>query len=238
MESCIFSLTIEPVEPFPFFDLPSELRVKIYGLILVVPKTVDLDPANYRGITSRLRLFLVSKRMHEEAFDVFFGKNAFRLFPVHGRFFHTKLPLLARLPPRYRAAIHTIELRLGPGWTAPPKDWVIDGRLGLRDAVKFRVLKIFVECDPAADPIFEGFRVGHDFYTLFCTDTLRNIFAQVPSLAEVELDAYPSVSKASPLMQALLQEVKSGNKRITWGPERGWENDTIVDLERQLTCLS
>ncbi|OCL06999.1 hypothetical protein AOQ84DRAFT_378098 [Glonium stellatum] len=215
------SSVTESSQHFRFFDLPSELRVTIHELILLLPNTVDLDPTNYQNIAPRLRLFLVSRRMHEEAYRTFYGGNTFRLFPLHGRFFHTKLPLLSRIPPRYRATMNTIELRLGPGWTAPPKGWVVDQHIGLSDARALRLLKIFVECDPASDDIFEGFRVGHDFYTIFCRGLVKKIYDYVPSLDEVQFNAYPSVPKNSPLMQALLREAAISKKRITWGLEGG-----------------
>ncbi|KAF2492436.1 hypothetical protein BU16DRAFT_492093 [Lophium mytilinum] len=214
-------------KPFRFFDLPAELRLKILDFVLVLPNTIDLDPDNYRYVAPRLRLFLVSHRMHLEAAACFFGSNTFRIFPIHGRFFHTKKPLLVRLSPRYRAFIKTIELRLGPGWTKPPKCWVVDARLGLGEMTKGRLLKIFVECDPASDEIFEGFRAGQDFYTFFCKDLVQNVLEQVPSLAEVQFDAYPSVTKGSPLMQALISEGRARHKRITYGPLRGWRGTDI-----------
>ncbi|EON67370.1 hypothetical protein W97_06623 [Coniosporium apollinis CBS 100218] len=211
--------------PFRFFDLPSELRVRIYDLCLVVPKTIDLDPTNHRRIAPRLALFLTCHRMHEEAYRVFYGNNTFRLFPIHGRFFHTKRPLLSRLPPRYRAAIQRVELRLGPGWTAPPGSWKVSPRLGLSDTTVLRMLKVFVECDPASDDIFRGFRKNEDFYTHFCRNLLSEIAVQVPSLEVVQFDGYPSVSKDSPLMRELLKEARNRGKRTTWGPERGWAED-------------
>ncbi|KAF2815721.1 uncharacterized protein BDZ99DRAFT_457691 [Mytilinidion resinicola] len=213
------------VRPFRFFDLPAELRLKILDRVLVLPQTVDLEPDNYRYVAPRLRLFLVSHRMHVEAAECFFGSNTFRVFPIHGRFFHTKKPLLVRLSPRYRALIKTIELRLGPGWTKPPKCWVVDARLGLEQMTKGRLLKIFAECDPASDEIFEGFRAGQDFYTFFCKDLVQNVLEQIPSVVEVQFDAYPSVTKGSPLMQALINEGKARNKRISYGPARGWNTD-------------
>ena len=91
-------------------------------------------------------------------------------------------------------------------------------------------LKIFVELDPAASEIFEGFRTGEkSFYTEYCVGLLRALLAQIPSVGEVELDAYPSVSRDSPLLQGLLDEAKLNQKRIVWGPERGW--DAIVDKD-------
>lgn len=213
--------------PFRFFDLPSELRLRIYEIVLLQPKTIDLDPLNYRAIAPLLRCFHVSKRIHDEAARVFYSRNTFRIFPIHGRFFHTKAPLLARLPPHYRSMITSLELRLGPGWTKPPRGWIMDERLALKDALKLRVLKIFVQCDPASDPIFEGFRIGQDFYTEFSVALVRTLASQVPSLTEIEFDAWSPVKKSSPLMHGLLNEVKSLNKRILWGPERKW--DTIVE---------
>ncbi|KAF2465281.1 uncharacterized protein BDR25DRAFT_85952 [Lindgomyces ingoldianus] len=202
---------------FRFLNLPYELRLRVYELILIIPKTLDLDPANARAVAPSLRLFLVSHRTHEEAYRVFYGRNTFRTFPIHGRFFHTNAPLLARLSPRYRAVITRLELRLGPGWTQPPRGWITDGRHGLRDATKVRLLRIFVECDPASDPIFEGFRVGSGFYTEFSVNLLRGLLAQLPSISEVEFDAYPSVLKSSPLLEALVAEVKTNKKSYSVG---------------------
>lgn len=225
-------------QPFRFFDLPYELRFRILELILMFPKTIDLDPTNHRNVARYLAPFLVSHRMHDEASRVFYSRNTFRVFPIHGRFFHTKKPLLMRLPSLYRSYITRLELRLGPGWTKPPKGWVVDDRLGLADAGKVRLLKIFVECDPAGDMIFEGFRIGQDFYTEFCVDLLRSISVQVPSLMEVEFDAYPSVQKSSPLLMGLTNEVKAQNKKTSWGPERGWDKIVEVSLASVMQTLT
>jgi hypothetical protein len=227
-----------PRQPFRFFDLPYELRLRVYELILLFPKTIDLDPFNYRNIRRFFGLFVVNHRMHDEASRVFYGRNTFRVFPVHGRFVNHKKPLLARLPTRYRALITKLELRLGPGWTKPPRGWVVDDRLGLGDLGKARLLKIFVECDPASHDVFEGFRNPGDFYTIFCLDLLRSLFGEVPSVAQVEFDAYPGIEKSSPLMQVLANEAKAQNKRITWGPERGWDKIVEVSLASVLGGLS
>lgn len=218
-----------PKEPFRFFDLPGELRLRIYEIILLFPKTIDLDPTNYRNVAPHLQLFLVSQRMHEEASRIFYGLNTFRVFPIHGRYINRKHPLLAWFPRKYRAHITKLELRLGPGFTKPPKCWVVDRRLGLPAAKKIYKLKIFVEIDPASNEVFEGFRVGQNFYTEYCVGLLRSLLAQVPSISEVEFDAYPSVSKSSPLLKGLVDETKLNQKRIAWGPERGW--DTIVEVD-------
>ncbi|KAF2124454.1 hypothetical protein P153DRAFT_302356 [Dothidotthia symphoricarpi CBS 119687] len=221
-------------QPFRFFDLPSELRLRVYELCLIFPKTIDLDPTNSRTIAPHLRLLRVSRRMHDEASRVFYGANTFRLFPIHGSYINKKYPLLAWLPRRHRALITRLELRLGPGFNRPPKAWVVDKRLGLPAATKVYKLKIFVEIDPASSDVFEGFRVAADFFTEFCVSLLRSLFTQVPSIHEVEFDAYPSVSKSSPLLKGLLEETSLNQKRITWGPERGWDKIVEVDLANVL----
>lgn len=200
------------------------------------------DPLNYRAILPRLGLFLVSKRMHEEAYRVFYSQTL-HIFPMHGRFHHTKKPLLARLPPRYRNAITTLDLRLGPSWSKPPRCQNTSEALGLQDCTSVRTLKIFVEIDPS-DSIFNGFRglyATEETYKWFCVDLLHGIFAQIPSLETVELDAYPSVKKDGPLITALRMKIEDAGLRLLWGPLRGWEKSTDepgeIGLERAMAGL-
>jgi hypothetical protein len=215
---------------FRFFDLPYELRLRIYEELLIIPKTIDLDPTNRQVVAPALRLFLVDQRTHQEASRVFYSRNTFRVFPIDGRYINRKHPLLAWLPRKYRAHLTRLELRLGPGFTKPPKCWAVNSRLGLAAAKKVHRLKVFVEIDPAANDVFEGWRRGDNFYTEYCVGLLRGLLAQLPSVNDVEFDAYPSVSKTSPLLQALMEETKLNQKRITWGPERGWDKIVDVDL--------
>jgi hypothetical protein len=215
---------------FRFFDLPYELRLRVYEELLIFPNTLDLEYTNRSIVAPALRLFLVNQRTHEEASRVFYGRNTFRVFPIHGHYINRKHPLLAWLPRKYRAHLTRLELRLGPGFTKPPKCWVVDSRLGLAAAKKVHRLKVFVEIDPASDEVFEGWRVGNNFYTEYCVGLLRGLLAQVPTINDVEFDAYSSVSKTSPLLQALMEETKLNQKRIVWGPERGWDEIVEVDL--------
>lgn len=184
------------------------------------------DPINYRAVHPRLALFLVSRRMHDEAYRVFYAQPIC-LFPYHYRFFYAKQPLLGRLPAHYRKVINTVELRLGTGWSAPPKCQNTDPSLGLADCVNLRTLKIFIECDPS-DSIFTGFRgknATEETYKWFCVGLLRGIQEQVSSLLSVEIDAYPAVKKDAPLVMSLIKTIEEANLKLVWGPLRGWEKD-------------
>jgi hypothetical protein len=198
---------------------------------------------NYRRILPRLSLFLVSRRMHDEAYPVFYGQPMC-LFPYNGRFFHTKKPLLARLPTRYREAVNTMELRLGQGWSAPPKCQTTENpALGLEDCTKLRILKIFVECDPSED-FFAGFRgknATEDTYKDFCVNLLDGIFEKVPSLETVEIDAWPHIKKEAPLVVAVERRVREESKRLAlvWGPSGDWnKEDEPVELGIEMAMAS
>jgi hypothetical protein len=180
--------------------------------------------------------------MHLEAYPIFYSQPI-RLFPTHGRFFHNKDALLTRLPSHYRAAITTLELRLGPGWSSPPPCQNTSPKLGLADCTSLRSLKIFVECDPS-DTFFAGFRgkgATEDTYKFFCINLLGGILAQVPTLEAVEIDAYPAVKKEAPLVMALRRKVEEGGKKVVWGPLRGWEKEGdepgLIGLEKALAGM-
>ncbi|KAL6714168.1 hypothetical protein ACLMJK_008662 [Lecanora helva] len=199
---------------FPFFSLPSELRSKILLYHIGKPCIIDLDPSNYYAGRRRLNLFLTSHRMHDEASHLFYSAHTFRIFPTHGRFLAPRtLPLLVRLPRKYREALVTLELRLGPGWNSPPKSWWVDSSLGLEEMQNVRTLNVFVEIDPSHN-VFKGFRIGKDFFTDFGAHLLSEVIRRLPNLQQVRFDAWPSVMRRGPLMERLLHVAMKSNVNI------------------------
>jgi hypothetical protein len=213
---------------FPFLSLPSELRNKIYSLVFsAAPSVLDLDPSTFSLLYRNkiLALFAVCRQIHLESTHNFFSTHTIRLFPTYpGRYFKTKRPLLARLPKHYRASITTLELRLGPGWNNPPRGWVVNDGLGLKDCVSVRVLKVFVECDPS-DVIFKGFRAGEGFYEKFAQALLEQVLQEVPNIQVVEFDAWNSVKRTGDMISGLGEVVAKHDKIVGWGPERGWQDE-------------
>lgn len=206
----------------------------ILQILLILPPghVIDYDPTNPRTIRRRLDLLLVSRRMHAESYPIFYGMNAFRLFPTHREF--TKIPtiILARIPPHYRACISHIEMRLGPGWADPPASWTLGygrsrdsrrkkDRSGLEDCTNLRHLKVFVELDPS-HPVFDGFRIDEKFYTQFCGELLKRALSMAPAVETVVFDGYESVNLEAPLMTELLKQTLNAGKSISYGPNRGW----------------
>ncbi len=169
--------------------------------------------------------------MHEEAYPVFFGGHTFRLFPVYYEYLDDrkdKIPILAQLSPRHRSAITSLELRLGPGWGNPPRCWNVNRKMGLRDCISLRDLKIFMECDPS-QPVFQGFSISPTFYTDFCGNLLEGILEQVPSIEHVEIDAWESVTRDSPLLKELLGQAEDAEKKIIWGPLTRCNGEFLVN---------
>ncbi|KAL5345416.1 hypothetical protein ACLOAV_009787 [Pseudogymnoascus australis] len=223
-------------KPFRLLDLPTELRLKIYALVFhSCPDVIDLDGDNYKNIHRKLSILYASRQIHEEASHLLYSTRTFRIFPCVDRFFKSKRPLLARLSPRCRNSISSLELRLGPGFASPPKSWAVTESLGLKDATNVRMLKVMVQVD-TSDPMFIGYRargLDDSFYEDFSKALLENILVAVPSINEVQLDAWPSIQKEGPMISGLMGVVKQHRKVISWGPERGWSKEKgkdVIDL--------
>lgn len=219
-------------KPFSFLTLPAELRLKVYSHHFAGMKgVIDLDPGNYSRIHKKLAILRTCRQIYTEASHFFYSSNTFRVFPTQsGRFFKTRRPLLARLRPAQRNAITSLELRLGPGWSAPPRGWQVNDALGLRDCLNVRKLRVFVECDPS-DDFFAGFRQSEGFYEGFCQDLLDRALSEMPWIKSVEFDAYPAVKLSGAMMRALLETVAFQKRRLCWGPERGWTREDMADAE-------
>ncbi|QDS70053.1 hypothetical protein FKW77_004193 [Venturia effusa] len=231
-------------QPFRFKDLPAEIRLRIYEFALSVRKPVDLAGLNQTRIAPLLRLFLTSRQIYDEAYRVFYAVNTFRIFSCDGKFFNHRRQLLSRFTPSHQACLTSIELRLGPGWTKPPKHWVLTSRMGLEKCTALKQLKVFAELDPENSEICKQWMKNHQSYTVFGKDLMVKILTTAPNITEVWFDGFPSVLKDGPLVSALLAEANRLGKRITFGPLRGWAKPRAhreLDLEaivRQTSSLA
>ena len=212
-----------PANPFHFLSLPSEIRIRIYEYYFSDSEPViDLGPENHKRYHNKLRLVRVCRQVHDEATHLFYSTQTFRIFQIYpGRYFKTKKPLLARMKPIHRDCMTSLDLRLGPGWGAPPKGWVVTPALGLHECVNVHRLKVMVECD-TSDNIYKGFRRSDGFYEGFCRNLLSDVMDALPNVVEVQFDAWPAVKKSGLMMQGLMSTATEAGMHITWGPERGW----------------
>ncbi|KAI0006595.1 hypothetical protein F4779DRAFT_595847 [Xylariaceae sp. FL0662B] len=219
-------------KPFPFLHLPSELRLKVYEYHFAnTGHVLDLDPDNYKRIHQKLAILRTCRTVYNEASYFFYSAHPVRIFPTYpGRFFKTKKPLLARMKPGQRACLTSLELRLGPGWSKPPRGWVVNPALGLHDCVNINKVTVFVECDPGHD-VFKGFRQADQFYEKFSKALLIAVLDEMPWVERVEFDAWSSVKKSGALMRGLIEAVTSRGIRIMWGSERGWTDADEVEPE-------
>ncbi|KAG6000036.1 hypothetical protein E4U21_005994 [Claviceps maximensis] len=212
-----------PATPFPFLQLPSELRVKVYEHYFHdTERVLDLSPENYKRVHKTLGFMRVCRQIHEEATYFFYSTRSVRIFPTYpGKYFKSKKPMLARLKPKQRQCITCLELRLGPGWNAPPRGWVVNEALGLKDCINVKKLVVYVECDPS-DGFFKGFRRSDGFYEQFSARLMSSVLDSLPATAMVEFEAWSSVKKTGAMMRGLLGVAADSGRTICWGPERGW----------------
>lgn len=212
-----------PEKPFPLLSLPSELRIKIYEYFFgEITEVLDLNRENHKRIHKKLGLMRTCRLISNEATHYFYSTRTFRLFPTTpGRFFKTKKPLLARMSARQRRCLTSIEIRLGPGWSAPPAGWVVSAALGLKDCTNVNILRVYVEVDPS-DNIFNNFRRADGFYEEFSRNLLSQTLEGMPSVHTIEFDAYESVQKKGAMMSSLMSIATKSGRIIAWGPDRGW----------------
>lgn len=210
-------------KPFRFLDLPYELRAEVFRYYFATAGSVlDLDPINFRRYLPKLNILRTCRVFSQEASQCFYSIHPVRIFPCHsGKFAKAKRPLLARLKPSQRASLTTLELRLGPHWSKPPRGWVVNPELGLADCADVRMLTVFIECDPGSDT-FRGYRQPNQFFERFAKGLLEGVLDGLPHVNAVQFDANPSVKKSGALLRGLLASVRARDLRLAWGPERGW----------------
>ncbi|KAI2469598.1 hypothetical protein F4781DRAFT_394004 [Annulohypoxylon bovei var. microspora] len=229
----------EKPQPFRFLDLPSELRLKVYDYHFAnIGHVLDLDYDNYKRIHQKLAILRSCRTIYQEASYLFYSTHPIRIFPTTpGRFFKTKKPLLARLKPNQRSFLTSLELRLGPGWSSPPRGWVVNPALGLSGCIHVTKITVYVECDPGND-FFKGFRQPDNFYERFSKSLLTSVLDEMPWVGRIEFEAWPNVKKSGALMRGLIEVVTSRGLKILWGKERGWTDAEEVEPQPALDLNS
>lgn len=87
---------------------------------------------------------------------------------------------------------------------------------------------MFVTLDPS-EPMFEKYRVSHEYYTDFCGGLLTDVLKAMPKgLEAVELAGYRHVEPDGPLVRRLRVEVEASGKVVRWGRECGWEEKMLA----------
>jgi len=225
VEEALSDLTISniPTSPFPFFDLPSELRNRVYEYVLFSKPGYRNAKGARRG--SRVACLLASKKTHDEASYVLYTTQRFKIFMIQQ---FEMPPLIEELAPRYQKLVTNLEMVVGSSWTAPPKSWKVTRPLAkcLKRLPNVQTLRIFVEFDPS-HPTFAKYRISESFYTDFCGDLLGDVLGAMPQLKYVELDGNSGVDVHGPLVSRLKEEAEEENKEIKWGRQAGWAHKHI-----------
>lgn len=224
-------------QAFDFCRLPTEIRARIFAYLLPVGCTIDRQSPGIRRTGQRLKLCLVSRQICNEVLRVFYVQNTFRVFPTTGHAFSRIVPLLKHLSTEHRILLTSLELRLGPGWGAPPRTWRVTEQLGLEEMANVWLLKVYIEIDPSQE-LFSGFRAGKNFYTEFSQDLLVKIVHRLPGLHQIQFDGRPSVrERGARLMQALvLRAQEFAAVQVKWPADLVLE-DCITELPIALHIL-
>lgn len=220
--------TFKPTGTFPFLDLPSELRYRIYNLVFFDnpdPYAGNGPDYEIQPTCQDISILLLNKRTTAEAAHILYSTTTFRLFPLQDFLF---LPTPQDLAPHYRSHVTRLSITLGSSWTAPPAVWkVTKGLARCLSRIKLvRTLRIFVQLDPS-QPMFEKYRVSYSFYTDFCGELLRDVLKAMPKLEAVELAGYPHVQPDGPLVSRLREEAEAKDKVVRWGRECGWYEQMV-----------
>ena len=84
-------------KPFPFFDLPHEIRQQIYTYSLYTGDSIDIKPYGVSFVPESFKppapgLLRANKQIYDEAIDVVYSKNIFKFFePEHILAFEKKI---------------------------------------------------------------------------------------------------------------------------------------------------
>lgn len=202
---------------FRFFDLPAELRNRIYHYVLFSKPGYRRARGGRRA--SRLACMLVNKRMHQESAYVLYATHRFQIFPLQ---LFEALPTVQELPPCYQVLVKNLAMVVGSSWTNPPKSWKVTRHLAkCLKKLPVETLRVFVDFDPS-HPAFARYRVSENFYTDFCGDLLGDVLEIMPQLQYVELDGNPGVDVNGPLVSRLRNEALDQEKIIRYGKEGEW----------------